>query len=548
MHKMLTLAMVLLKGGGALGNAGTSGKKGKSRWWIIPLLLFAFGSFAFSVVFMTFGMYDLLSPMGMEDAILSLALGATSVVIFFFGVFYVVSVMYHADDVSILLGLPLRPYQILGAKFITLVIYEYIFESIILLPMLVAFAIKSGFDALFIIYSVLLFALLPIIALVMASVIVMLVMRFTRFGKNKQVFNFVGGIIAIALAVGFNVAIQTSVNNVSAEQIIAMTTGGSSLTELFSRIFPGIGFASAALSESASLAGLWNLLLFVLCTAAATALFLGLGQLLYFKGLAGVTESSAKRKSLSSEAFAKSTARTPVSKAYVIKELRLLVRSPIAFLNCVLINFVWPVIILVMLLGGGQMTMLKPVIASMNGGLLLAILVGMGAFVSSGNAITSTAISREGKTLYVTKYIPVSMGKQLAAKAMSGILLSGIAILLMCVMAVVLGAELWVAVVAFVLGLVVSVAGAYAGLLIDAAHPKLSWMNEQQAIKQNMNVMLHMLIGVLFAAVIVVPVIIVGFTELIAIIYVAALAFVLAAVLRRSVLTRSVKTLEQMDV
>ncbi len=543
MHKIWALTKIMLKGGGS-----SDDKKKKNRWWLILLLLIAFGSFALSVGMMTFGLYDLLSTMGAAQAILPLAFGATSIVIFFFGVFYVVSVMYHANDVQILLGLPLKPYEILSAKLTTLVIYEYIFEAFILLPMLVAYGIKSGADILYIVYSFVLFALLPIIGLVMAAIIVMLVMRFTRFGKNKQVFNFVGGIIALGIAIGFNIAIQTSVNNMSADQIIALTTGQSSLTVLFSRIFPGIGFAANALIGSGVLAGLWNLLLFGVCAAAAVALFLGFGQLVYFKGLAGVTEAAAKRKSLSAQELDKSTVSTPVAKAYVVKELRLLTRSPIAFLNCVLMNFLWPVLIIVMLAGGGQIDTLKPFVKTMNSGLLIAILVGFGAFISSANAITSTAISREGKTLYFTKYIPVSMSKQMNAKAMSGILLSGVGILLLSVLAVFLGADVYTAVIAFVLSIVATVAGSYAGLLIDAARPKLSWMNEQQAIKQNLNVMLHMLLGVLFAAVIILPVAVIGFTEIVAILYVAVMSVVLAAVFRQCVISKSAKKLEQMDV
>jgi ABC-2 type transport system permease protein len=184
----------------------------------------------------------------------------------------------------------------------------------------------------------------------------------------------------------------------------------------------------------------------------------------------------------------------------------------------------------------------------MNSGLLIAILVGMGAFVSSANAITSTAISREGKTLYFAKFIPVSMKKQLSAKAMSGILLSGIGILLMSGVAVFLGAGILTAVIAFVLSMVMTVASSYAGLLIDVSRPKLSWMNEQQAIKQNMNVMLHMLLGVVLAAVIIVPVAVAGFSEIVAIAYVAVVSVVLAEVFRQSVISGGAKKLAQMDV
>lgn len=106
MRKTIRLAGTLLKAGGMFGG-GKTGKRGK---WLVPILLgFAFLSFAFSVGAMTMGMYDALFPIGQATALLPLAFGATSAMIFIFGIFYVVSVMYHADDVPLLLYLPLRP-------------------------------------------------------------------------------------------------------------------------------------------------------------------------------------------------------------------------------------------------------------------------------------------------------------------------------------------------------------------------------------------------------------------------------------------------------
>jgi len=181
MLKIFILAKTLLKSGGLL-----SGEKGRRRWWIVVLLIAAFAAFGFSVGMMALGLYDAFDAAGAADALLTLTLGATSAVIFMFGVFYAVSVMYHADDVPLLMALPLRPYQILGGKFLTLIVYEYIFEAFILLPVLVVYGIKSGGGLLYASYAALVFLLLPVIALVMACVLVMLVMRFTRFGKNKQ--------------------------------------------------------------------------------------------------------------------------------------------------------------------------------------------------------------------------------------------------------------------------------------------------------------------------------------------------------------------------
>ena len=543
MRKIWVLLRVLLRSGGTL----SSQKKGR-QWWVPLLLGIAFLSFAFSVGMMALGFYEVTAAAGAQGILVPLALGATSVVIFIFGVFYVISVMYHADDVQLLLALPVRPYQILGARFLTLVIYEYIFESFILLPILVVYGIKSGADAAYIAYAVILFAILPVIALSMAAALVMLVMRFTSFGKNKQAFKFVGGIIALVLAIGLNLGLQSAANSFTQEQLMALATDSSSLVGVVERIFPGIGFASQALLHSATLSGLWNLLLFILCSAVAAGIFLLLGQLLYFKGLAGVSEAAGRRRALSAAELGKSTAGTSAVRSYIAKELRMLTRSPIAFLNCVAMNFIWPVLVLVMMISGnGSLSTVSGMVGNFSPSGIVAVLVGISAFVSCGNGITSTTISREGRSMYFMKYIPLPVEKQLKAKLYTGMLLSGVGVLLVTVLAVALGVGILPALVALALSVVALTAGSLVGLLIDAARPKLNWVNEQQAIKQNLNLMLHMLVGLLMAAVIVLPVLIAGMPLVWAAVYILLVSGIAALLMWRGMVRGSARRIEMMD-
>jgi len=503
MRKVFVLAKTLLKSSGA---AAANQKQGR-RWWVPLALGVAFLMMGFSIGMMALGIYEALVPLGAQGVIMPLAMGATSAVIFIFGVFYTVSVMYHADDVPLLLALPLRPWQILGAKFLTLVVYEYIFEAFILLPVLVVYGLQSGAGAVYILYSAILFAILPVIALSMAAVLVMIVMRFTSFGKNKQAFRFVGSIIALVLAIGLNIVLQNTAGRMTPEQLAALADG-SSMVSAVERIFPGLPFASQALIGSNTLPGLWNLLLFVLCSAAVIAVFLGLGQLLYFKGLAGITEAAGKRRLLSAEELGKRTAGTSATRSYIAKELKMLTRSPIAFMNCVLMNLIWPVLVLIMLFTqDSSLAEVKDAVAGMDAGTAMAVLTGVAAFVSCANAITSTAVSREGKQLYFMKYIPMPVQKQLMAKVYTGMLLSVMGIIILVVLALIMGVGVLTALLALVLSLLATAAGSLVGMLIDASRPKLDWINEQQAIKQNMNVLLHMLAGVLIGAAVIVPVV-----------------------------------------
>lgn len=542
MRKVLLLVRIFLKSGGGL----ISGKSKKAKYLLPLVLLFAFGTFAFSMVFFAVEIYNGLAPFNAQNIILPLVFGATSIVIFLFGIFYVISIMYHADDVEQMKYMPLKVYHILGAKFMLLVIYEYIFEAFILAPVLVAYGIMSGAGAAYIIYSVILFLITPVIALSMAALLVMIVMRFTSFGKNKQAFTFIGGILAMALAIGFNVVVQSFAGQIS-DAALMEAFKNSTLPDIMSNIFPGIGFASKALLESATLEGLWNLLLFALCTAGAAIVFMIAGRLLYLKGVSGITETSAKRRAIKD--LGRRTESKSALRAYFKKELRLLYRSPIAFMNCVLMTFIWPVIILIMVFsGGGKAEAFAYLISQMNDGLLLAVLVGASAFIASSIPITSTAISREGKSLYFTKYIPMSMRKQLRAKAYSGMLFSGISILLLMLVGILMGASITVSIAAFVIGMIAMAAISYAGLLIDVGNPKLEWINEQQAIKQNLNSVLSMLVGVLFGAIAIVPAAVFNTSLAVSAAYCLVFFLAMLLILRSRANTRAVDKLIEMDI
>ncbi|MFA5385946.1 MAG: hypothetical protein WC364_15040 [Eubacteriales bacterium] len=88
--------------------------------------------------------FDLLASIGQEGAILTLGLVLVSSIIFFFGIFYIISFFYFAADAQSLLALPLSGWQVLGARFSVILCYEYITESPFLLPPLLIYGIKTG--------------------------------------------------------------------------------------------------------------------------------------------------------------------------------------------------------------------------------------------------------------------------------------------------------------------------------------------------------------------------------------------------------------------
>jgi ABC-2 type transport system permease protein len=500
MSKFIALTKVLLKA----GTSSSSNKKNKKQIKGILLgiiLLLAFAPMAIGFGKFVSMAYDGLHAMGQEAIILGFGLSVVSVVIFFFGIFYAMNVFYFSMDIENLLPLPFRPWHIMGAKFAVVLIYEYLTELIFFMPILIAYGIKSSGGVVYYLYGVIIFLLLPVVPLVLASVINMVIMRFTNIAKNKDRFRLVGGIIAMFFAVGLNAYIQRFTQDIDQSQIAEIfSKGNNSLVDLATKIFPSTRIAVNSLINTTNIQGVINSILFIVIAVAALMIFIVLGEALYFKGVMGVSETASKRKTLSSSDLIKNTTQNSSLKIYTLKELKILFRTPIYFMNCVLMNFLWPIFLLIPIFAQkGGSSQLKQLTEFLHQGKSTGIVLGgffaFMVFASCSNAISTTAISREGKNLFILKYIPMKYKQQLMAKVLSAVVLGTAGMLVVSVLGVVLlRLPLDLVLLMLIVGTVGILFTSFIGIFIDLNFPKLQWDTEQKAVKQNLNVMISMII------------------------------------------------------
>lgn len=504
-NKILILVRVFLKSGTGLDLK--AGRKKLSPQLLLMIFVgICFLPMAVSIAYLVSAMFDSLAQIGQEGIVLSLGTGVTAFIIFFFGIFYILNTFYFSSDVECLLPLPLKPWQIIGAKFLVTVIYEYLTEILFMGPLIIVYGVKSGGGILFYLYSIIVILLLPVIPLVISSIIVMIVMGFTSIGKNRDRLKLVGGIVAMFIGIGGNIVIQRFFqSSVDQENLIRMLTEGkNSLLGITSNIFPGSYFAALGLVESRGLEGIINILIFVAINIVGFLVFMYLGKLLYFRGVVGISETRAKRKRITSEDFNKATVRNTSMKSYIIKEIKILVRTPIYFLNCVLINFLWPLFLVIPFFaqsgGVNEMESLFSLVKTANQSIIFAIGFGFSIFAASSNGIAASSISREGRNVFVTKYLPISYMTQITAKALSGVLISISGLIsMMLVLTFLLEIPLVIAIFIVVASAVGIVFISYVGIMIDLINPKLNWDNEQKAVKQNINIIFSLLVGIVFA-------------------------------------------------
>jgi len=473
-------------------------KDSKKTYFLLLVLLLTIAPIFYGLLKFTMSFYETLSAVNQYGLILSLSFSSISLLIFFSSIIAIMSILYFSMDLTSLLPLPYSPRALIGSKFIVMLIFQYILECFTLLPILIGFGLKNGITIYYLFYSFISFFTLPIIPLAAASIIVMIVMRFTNMGKNKDQFKILGGLVAISFSICIYIFIQDDLGSIqslsSVENIIAL--GNHSLVELSSTLFPTTNLLTYALLKETLTENLYLLGKVLLYNFITFTIFLIIGQLTYFKGVIGITETASKNKELSHKNMSKFTRQRPIQISYMLKEVQTILRTPAFLLNCVLGNFLW-----IFLIGisyfttediGEQINKILEIIKIINTDQFIISSAFLIVFLSSAfNSIVQTSISREGKKFFVNKFLPIEYSHQIQGKILSGLFFGVINLLILTpLLMIVFKIELFLIGIFIITSVLSILFVSFTGLIIDLYNPKLDWSREQSAVKQNINVVL----------------------------------------------------------
>lgn len=451
------------------------------------------------IMFMT-GVFAAGVSLNQPEIVLAIALLISQVIILFFGLFYIMGTFYFSKDIESLVPLPLKPYEVVGGKFIVVLINEYLTSMPILLPAIIIYGVGMGQGILYWIKAILVMLTVPVIPLAIAAVVIVVVMRFVNFRRHKDMFAIIGGLLSLALGIGISMVSQYIPENGNQDFIQNMLSSQSGLIDMIGRRFPPSIWATMSLGNH-DLMGLGYLLLFLVTSALLFLFLLWLANRMFYKTLLAGQESSKNKRELTAGQRDKQINKMSGFVNTIMKrEWKLLFRTPIYLLNGLTGSIVGPIILLLMLMtkGGNEETsqlfeyIKNPEVSQyvLLGGLALML------FTAGVNVVASTSLSREGQTFWITKTIPVPAKQQVTAKLIISYLISAVGVLITAIILLVfLNAPLIGVVGVSVVGLIGTLPMASLSLLIDVYHPKLVWSSEQEAMKQNMNGLFGMLLS-----------------------------------------------------
>jgi ABC-2 type transport system permease protein len=279
-------------------------------------------------------------------------------------------------------------------------------------------------------------------------------------------------------------------------------TDNASRISGMTQFFPPAEWAATGLLE-----GDWGkLALFAAVSAAAAAvLILVLG--IFYRKLS-LLQSEAPQAS-GKKGIRKGSIRVGSAfMANVKREVLTILRVPAYAVNILPITFM-PLVIIIMMgmmfnksAGENGAQSLTQMMGNLNPALIMCIMALAVAYMAGMNPALSTAVTREGKGHDFIKSLPVSAKTLIHAKLAVGCGLETFGVIAaMIAMAVLIPGFTLETVLALILCLLFCFGTACLALSRDVKKPRLDWVTEQEAVKQNFGVLISMLVswGILVA-------------------------------------------------
>lgn len=426
-------------------------------------------------------------------------------ILFAKSIFESLNVLYFSNDLKVFLRMPIKPVNLLHSKILNMIVSEYEMELLMLAIPMIVYGILTKASLVFYLYMVVILLVLPIIPILITSLVISVIMRFTNKIKNKSKVVYITLILSIfivSLITGsFNSQQDFSVSTI--KNIILKANGvAESIADYFVLIKPIMN----TLLNYDNINGFKNLILYIVENIICYVVVVFLMSKIYLKGAIGATINSKKNiKNRERELCLKDFKKRNKYKSYLLKELKTMIRTPIFCIECIAVPVLYPFFIFFTIIGMTEFAKMvgldlwekiRNVAVEPFG---LAITLGVGQVFFMMNFSSIIAISRESKNAMITKFIPISLRKQFNLKIALGTMLNMVGAILVTIFYYMCTKNTIISIVIFGLLYLINRMGEKFKILIDLHKPQLVWDSEYTMMKQNTNVMFELFYTLIFA-------------------------------------------------
>lgn len=487
---------------GLINDFKTNKKQAFKKISLGILIILSFFSMLPMVIAYNLMLYKGLKTINQQGLIITNSIITAVLFTLVFGFLGVITTYFIGKERDILFSLPIKPWNLLFARFFINYLSEVLIITFITLPPTIIYGIKEGPGFIFYIAVIMVILFVPIIPLAICYFILIPIMKFGNFLKNKDVMMIFTGFIGIAFAIAIQF-FSRSMTDMSKNPMMMVDKiqSPNGLVSIVGKIYYPSIIATRGILGYNTLSGWLNIFFLIIISIFAVLLLIYIMSGYYFRSNLGSEEVRKSKKKLDSSTMKQELKRRSTLGSMVLREIRLMNREPVYFLNGPLVILLMPFIIISIVLIQGENfgDLTKKLYEIKNGVYYLTLaLCGGGVFLGLTGTPSSSAISREGKAFMQLKSMPINPIDLINAKLIHGIIIGAIGSLVTCVMAYfIIELPMLNYVIAFIISIIIMLPVLIGSLMVELRWPKLTWDDPIKAMKQNINVVV-MVLGEMF--------------------------------------------------
>ena len=410
------------------------------------------------------------------------------------------NVYFFSKDLELILPLPIKSEELLISKFNTILINLYFSEFIFAFFPLIIYGILTYAGFLYYFYLIIILLLFPILPNLIVTIIMMFLMKLSKFIKNKDIFQviitlfLIFTIFLLEFKIGSNI-INKIDNNFSIENqdTVQAFNEFNKKMENVNKYFLEINPTINILNNYNKLNSIFNLLKIIFINLFIFILFIFIGKKYYLKNILKNNNNYYLNK-IKNNYLEKKSKKINKRNSYIKKEFKLLFKNPIFFMQCI-----FPVLILIIsfiIITVVALPNIKAVLTSDLYGneidfsvdlAAICTVLGIMQFIFTMSNISISAISREGKNAIYMKAMPIDFYKQFVYKTIPQIIINMVLIFIILILLKLIFTEFnfIYLILIFILANLFNIINSKLMVLVDLIKPNLNWKAEYEAIKNN---------------------------------------------------------------
>ena len=455
-------------------------------------------------------LYQSFAYLESQEMYLKSMMTIAQIMVFFTVIWSSFNSMFNGREQELLRPLPVKREHIFLTSYVVLYVTSIVTSFMVLIPGFGVYMYFEGFSLVLAIKGLIGALLFPSLPTAIGTMIMFLLMSIAGRFKHKDLIAIVLGVGFLCAFIVFYTLMSSEISNITTESLAGILDSNIGLIDVVATYMINVFVYMKLLGSGSSMR---------LGFAAAVAIFAVTSVFMYFVGgflfekVTNRLANNAVRKEMKQVKYKVASPKVTIMK----KEFKTMLRTPTYVLNCMINVIVGPLLMVMLGLRMKKSSTVGDIdIFDMLGSLLkenqdmkyvvCSIIVVLTLFIVATALVASTCVSREGKSYWITRIMPVSLKDQIDAKLTCALIINVVCVItMMTIGGIMFKLDFLPVLVGIVICIIASVTFGDVGAIIDVMRPKIYWQVETEAVKQNSNGMIAMFICAVIAVLDIIP-------------------------------------------